>query len=150
MICILSCITKKHQIILSRPLHSKLKKIQGLFKDLHRNLRTFQGLPLKFKDFSSLCKPWHNCHFIGSGSNFLIFGTTKGYMYIVLQLLFSKFGFFKHIILKIYIIGTIMYLPRVCKCCLCMSSSNKFSPVHYPASPQGHRQHCLRVDYHCL
>ena len=25
------------------PSHSKLKKIQGLFKDLHRNLRTFQG-----------------------------------------------------------------------------------------------------------
>ena len=28
---------------LSRPLHSKLKKSQGLFKDFHRNLRTFQG-----------------------------------------------------------------------------------------------------------
>ena len=25
------------------------KKIQGLFKDLHRNLKTFQGLSLKFK-----------------------------------------------------------------------------------------------------
>ena len=56
---------KKHQKILSRPLHLKLKKIQ-LFKDLHRNLRTFkgkwnsrtfQGLPLKFKDFSNLCEP---------------------------------------------------------------------------------------------
>ena len=28
---------------LSRPLHSKLKKSQGLSKDFHRNLRTFQG-----------------------------------------------------------------------------------------------------------
>ena len=53
MIYILSWITKKHQNILSRSLHSKLKKIQGLFKDLNRNLKTFQGLPLKFKDFSS-------------------------------------------------------------------------------------------------
>ena len=43
--------TKKHQIVLSRPLHSKLKKIQGLFKDLDRNLRAFQG-KMKFKDFS--------------------------------------------------------------------------------------------------
>ena len=43
MIDILSRTTKKHQIILSRPLHSKLKKIQGLFKDLDIN----------FKDFSS-------------------------------------------------------------------------------------------------
>ena len=51
MIYILSWTTKKHQIILSRPLHSKLKKIQGLFKDLHRNLRTFQG-KMEFKDFS--------------------------------------------------------------------------------------------------
>ena len=33
---------------ISRQLHSKLKKIQGLFK---------QGLPLKFKGFSRLCKP---------------------------------------------------------------------------------------------
>ena len=60
MIYILSWTTKKHQIVLSRPPHSKLKKIQGLFKDLHRNLRTFQGLPLKFKDLSRLCEPcWH-------------------------------------------------------------------------------------------
>ena len=29
----------------------KLKKIQGLFKDLHRNSRTFQG-KMEFKDFS--------------------------------------------------------------------------------------------------
>ena len=57
MIYILSWTTKKHQKTLSRPLHSKLKKIQGLFKDLHRNLRTFQGLPLKFKDFLRLCEP---------------------------------------------------------------------------------------------
>ena len=56
MIHILSWTTKKHQRTLSRPLHSKLKKIQGLFKDLHRNLRTFQGLLLKFKEFSRLCK----------------------------------------------------------------------------------------------
>ena len=34
--------------------HSKLKKIQGIFKDEHRNLKTFQGLSLKFKDFSRL------------------------------------------------------------------------------------------------
>ena len=42
---------------LSRRLHSKLRKIQGLFKGVRRNLRTFQGLPLKFKDFSNLCEP---------------------------------------------------------------------------------------------
>ena len=41
-IYILSWTTKKHQKILSRLLHSKLRKIQALFKDLHRNLRTFQ------------------------------------------------------------------------------------------------------------
>ena len=51
MIYILPSTTKRHQIILSRPLHSKLKKIQGLFKDLHRHLRTFQG-KMEFKDFS--------------------------------------------------------------------------------------------------
>ena len=51
------CLGKKHHKTLSRPLHSKFKKTQGLFKDLHRNLRTFQGLPLKFKDFSRLCEP---------------------------------------------------------------------------------------------
>ena len=57
MIFILSRTTKKHQKILeARPLHSKLKKIQGLFKDLHRNLRTFQG-KMDFKDFSRLCEP---------------------------------------------------------------------------------------------
>ena len=51
MIYILPSTTKRHQIILSRPLHSKLKKIQGLFKDLHRHLRTFQR-KMGFKDFS--------------------------------------------------------------------------------------------------
>ena len=43
MIYILSWTTKKHQKTLSEPLHSKLKKIQGLLKDLHRNVRSFQG-----------------------------------------------------------------------------------------------------------
>ena len=43
MIHILSWTTQKHQKTLSRPIHSKLKKIQGLFKDLHRNLRAFEG-----------------------------------------------------------------------------------------------------------
>ena len=52
--------------LVSTPLFLKLKKIQALFKDLHRNSglfkekwnsRTFQGLPLKFKDFSRLCEP---------------------------------------------------------------------------------------------
>ena len=40
MIYILSQTTKKHQKTLSRPLHSKLKKIHGLFKDFPK----FQGL----------------------------------------------------------------------------------------------------------
>ena len=51
MIYILSWPNKKHQKTLSRPLHSNLTKIQGLFKNLHRNLRTFQG-KMEFKDFS--------------------------------------------------------------------------------------------------
>ena len=51
MIYILSWTMKRHQKNLSRPLHLKLKKIQGLFKGLHRNLRTFQG-KMEFKDFS--------------------------------------------------------------------------------------------------
>ena len=51
MIYILLGQPKSIKKILSRPLHSKLKKIQGLFKDLHRNLRTFQG-KMEFKDFS--------------------------------------------------------------------------------------------------
>ena len=58
MIPILSWATKNHQKTLFRPLHSKYKKIQWLFKDLHRNLRTFRGLPLKFKNFSRL---WEAC-----------------------------------------------------------------------------------------
>ena len=33
------------------PLHLKLKKMQGLFKDFHRNSRTFQA-KIEFKDFS--------------------------------------------------------------------------------------------------
>ena len=41
MIYILFWTTKKHQKTLSRLLHSKLKKNQGLFKDLQRNLRLF-------------------------------------------------------------------------------------------------------------
>ena len=57
MIHILSWTTKKHQKTLSRPLHSKLEETQGLFKDLHRNLRAFYG-KMEFKDFSRLCKPW--------------------------------------------------------------------------------------------
>ena len=51
MVHILSGTTKHHQKTLSMPLNSKLKKIPGLFKDLHRNLRTFQG-KMEFKDFS--------------------------------------------------------------------------------------------------
>ena len=57
MIHILSWTIKKQQKTLSVPLNSQLKKIQGLFKDLQRNLRTFQGLPLNFKDISRLCEP---------------------------------------------------------------------------------------------
>ena len=56
MIYILSWPSKKHQNILFRPLHSELEKIQRLFKEKW-NSRTFQGLPLKFKDFLRLCKP---------------------------------------------------------------------------------------------
>ena len=41
----------KSNLLSSPPLHSKLKKIQGLFKDLHTNSRTFQG-KMEFKDFS--------------------------------------------------------------------------------------------------
>ena len=42
MIHNLSWTTKKHRKTLSRQLHQKLTKIQELFKDLHRNLRTFK------------------------------------------------------------------------------------------------------------
>ena len=55
MIYILSWPNKKHQKTLSRSLHSNLKKIQGLFNDVYRNLRTFQG-KMEFKDFSRLCE----------------------------------------------------------------------------------------------
>ena len=55
MIYILSWTSKKHQNILSRSLHSQLKKIQGLFKDLHRNFTTFEG-NMEFNDFSRLCE----------------------------------------------------------------------------------------------
>ena len=44
MIYILSWTTKKHQKTLSRPPHSKLKKIHGLFKDFPQNSRTFPRL----------------------------------------------------------------------------------------------------------
>ena len=37
--------------LLSTPQHLKLKKIQGLFKDLHRNSKTFQR-KMEFNDFS--------------------------------------------------------------------------------------------------
>ena len=62
MIYILSWTTKKHQKTLSRPLHSKLKKIQGLFKDLNRNLRTSPKIQGLFR----LCKP---CVCVGSLTN---------------------------------------------------------------------------------
>ena len=55
MIYILSWTTKKHQNTLFRPLHLKLKKIQGPFKDLHRNLRIFRG-EMEFKDSLRLCE----------------------------------------------------------------------------------------------
>ena len=42
MVYILSWTTKKHQNTRSRPLHSKLKKIQGLFKTGGACLRTSQ------------------------------------------------------------------------------------------------------------
>ena len=45
MIYILSWITKKRQKTLPRPLHSKLKKTPGHFKDLHRMDK------MEFKDF---------------------------------------------------------------------------------------------------
>ena len=35
--------------LLSTPPHSKLRKIQRLFKDLHRNSGTFRGLLQKFQ-----------------------------------------------------------------------------------------------------
>ena len=68
MIYILSWTTKEHKKTLSRPLHSKLKKIQGLLKEKW-NSRTFQGLPLKFKDhgpFSSTPNKSHTYFKIGN------------------------------------------------------------------------------------
>ena len=52
---------QKPQKTLSRPLHLKLKKIQGLFNELHRNLRTFQGLPPKFKDLFKTVRTLQCC-----------------------------------------------------------------------------------------
>ena len=57
MIYILSWTSEQYKQMLSRSLHSKLKKIQGLFKDLHRNLRTLEG-KMEFKDFS---RTFQNC-----------------------------------------------------------------------------------------
>jgi len=66
MIYVLSWTSKEHQKTLSRPLHLKLKKIQGLFKACTEisglfkekwSSGTLQGLPLKFKGFSRLCEP---------------------------------------------------------------------------------------------
>ena len=51
---------KNHQKALSMPLNSKLKKIQGLFKDLQRNLRTFQG-KMEFKDFPQNSRTFQDC-----------------------------------------------------------------------------------------
>ena len=60
MIYILSWTTKRHKKKnLSRPLRSKLRKIQGLFNDLHRNLRTFEG-KMEFKDFSRTFQDYVN------------------------------------------------------------------------------------------
>ena len=63
MIYILPQTTTKHQKTLSRPLHSKLKKIQGLFRDLHRNLSTFQG-KMEFKDFSRTSPKFKDFDFV--------------------------------------------------------------------------------------
>ena len=49
MVYILSWTTKKHQKILSRQLHSKLKKIQGLFKE-EWNSRTSLKIQGLFQD----------------------------------------------------------------------------------------------------
>ena len=68
MIHILSWTTKEHQRTLSKPLNSKLKKIQGLFKDLHNNLRTFQG-KMEFKDFSRLCEPCKKAKGLAASTN---------------------------------------------------------------------------------
>ena len=62
MIYILSWTTKKHQTILSRPLHSKLKKIQGLaqkFKDFSRTSPKIQGLFKTVKTLIQLILSFH-------------------------------------------------------------------------------------------
>ena len=60
----------ENQKALKNTLRLKSKKIQGPFKDLHKNLWTFQG-KMEFKDFpwtspkirtlyfSRLCEPWY-------------------------------------------------------------------------------------------
>ena len=53
MIYILSRTTKKYQKLFPGYCIQSWRK----FKDLHRNLRTFQGLPVTFKYFPRLCKP---------------------------------------------------------------------------------------------
>ena len=61
MIYILSWTTKKHQTILSRPLHSKLKKIQGLaqkFKDFSRTSPKIQGLFQSVQTLTQLSFHW--------------------------------------------------------------------------------------------
>ena len=56
MICILSWTdNQKASKTLFSPLNLKLKKIQGLFKDLHRNLRTLKnGIQGPFEDFPNI------------------------------------------------------------------------------------------------
>ena len=67
IIYILSWTTKKHKKTLSRPLHSKLKKIHRLaqkFNDFSRKngiQGLFKDFPKKFKDFSRLREP---CQYI--------------------------------------------------------------------------------------
>ena len=53
MIYILSWTTEKHKNSFQATTF-KLKKIQGIFKELHRNLRTYLG-KMEFKDFSQTC-----------------------------------------------------------------------------------------------
>ena len=54
MIFIPSWTTQEH--LKHFPGHSKLKKIQGIFNALHRNLRKNEIQEL-YKDFSRLCEP---------------------------------------------------------------------------------------------
>ena len=63
MIYILSWTTKKHQKNSFRASTFKVEENQGLFSQRKTNSRTFQGLSLKFKDFSRLCEPCvRKCH----------------------------------------------------------------------------------------